>query len=508
MARLPKTAEDEVHAFLEVFNYFRWDYTYWRTADSSWTWYRGKASLTKIYDALVGRPSVGLKIGFMTRFFAFDIDVPGKKEAFGAEVYQPLAPNPTEKLEAKEHKDLSYLGDELSGNKLADIEEAMERLPKVVLDPDEVAAEAFKRRSLSPELKEAVSLLCGYFTDRPSLIVKSPHGVHVYFCLNEEVGWFNDVLPRLKKVKVSWSAACKKNGLDLKIEVKPGVMQPLRIPRKDRLIDVVSLEPRPELATVQELVDGIVCYPFETLFTLNAIDEGVARAAKENKARTGTRIMKKVKNRKEAERQLMPFRNGESNAQLIGMVEAGKNDGMKVAEILAWVVDWVDRSRGLGYTGDIDRNANELETRVRCLFDACWVAKASRFSRLWDEKKNNGIDEVIAKKALSKLQGKLAMAPQSLARVTLFLGQLDLWKKIIDEEVNSIDGEVDHFTRSNHARGVYPMPTQLLKKIYSGYREIWDAIQDAGLVIKDDDKAGRYIPDFGKPQYYRIEIDS
>ncbi|GAB1455876.1 hypothetical protein MASR2M48_11830 [Spirochaetota bacterium] len=52
------------------------------------------------------------------------------------------------------------------------------------------------------------------------------------------------------------------------------------------------------------------------------------------------------------------------------------------------------------------------------------------------------------------------------------------------------------------------MPTQLLKKIYSGYRVIWDAIQDAGLVIKDDDKAGRYIPDFGKLQYYRIEIDS
>jgi hypothetical protein len=508
MARLPKENEAEIKAFLKVFNYFPWDYTVWRTADSSWAWYRGKASLIRMYDALVGGPSAGLKIGFDTRFFAFDIDVPGKKETFGSEVYRRtlLRAVAAEDAEPEGGPDFQDLVDGLGEKRLAEVEEAMERVPKVVLDPKEVAREALERRSLSVELKEAVKQLCGFFTEGPSLIVKSPHGVHVYYCLTEEVSWYKVVLPRLRKVKIAWETVMRERGNKLKIELKPAIGQPLRLPRKDRLIDVKSLEPKPETATVQELVDGIVCYPFERLFADDAIESMVAKASPKNKKEASGEFRKKLRTKLEAERELMPFRNGETNRQLISMVEAGKSEGMKIEEIFDWVTDWVNRSRGYGYTGDIDKDMRQLEMRVSILFDSCWVAKASWYIELWEEKKNGKIDEELAEKAIKRLQAKRAIASQGVARVKLFLGQLDLWKRIIDEEVDNRNGHLDYITKSNHARGVYPVPSQLLKKMYSGYHEVWQDIQAASLVTKDEDKAGSYIPDAGKPQYYKIDL--
>ena len=99
------------------------------------------------------------------------------------------------------------------------------------------------RRELGAELKEAVVMLLEFFNKEPSLVVKSPHGAHVYWCLEEKEPWF-EVRPVMVKVRRAWQREAQERGItDIGIEVLPSIRKPLRVPRKDRLIEPGSLEP-------------------------------------------------------------------------------------------------------------------------------------------------------------------------------------------------------------------------------------------------------------------------
>jgi len=87
--------------------------------------------------------------------------------------------------------------------------------------------------------------------------------------------------------------------------------------------------------------------------------------------------------------------------------------------------------------------------------------------------------------------------------VLRFLGNLDVWRKIIDDAVADVAGDIDRDVRINQSRGSYPLPSSLLKYWYSGYDRIWASIQACGIVIKDEGMGG-YVPDLGRPQYYWI----
>ncbi|MGA2546432.1 MAG: hypothetical protein ABSF43_07800 [Rectinemataceae bacterium] len=218
-----------------------------------------------------------------------------------------------------------------------------------------------------------------------------------------------------------------------------------------------------------------------------------------------SRRSKKPKSREEAEQTVMPFRNGETNRQLIAMVEAGKRSGMTVAEIIDWVKGWIERSKNEGYTGDLGKDERQLERRIDDLYRRCNVnvGGKKRWIELWESE--NGMyarDEEKAKRMLAELERVRPLAKQSRPAVLRFMGDLDAWRRVVDDEVGRAPSRLDRQTIENQKRGAYPLPHELLQRLYSKYREIWEDVQRSGVLVKDTDKGGKYVPNLGRVQGY------
>jgi len=215
------------------------------------------------------------------------------------------------------------------------------------------------------------------------------------------------------------------------------------------------------------------------------------------------------RNRAEAEELLMPFSEGQTNEQLIKMVEGGKREGLSLDDVTEWILGWETRSRAAGYRGDLFDNKDELRGRIEILFErsTATAAGATRFLQLWERKKSDyERNEELAKRLLGQLEGKRPQPKQSRQAVLRFLADLDVWRRIVDDAVADPASGVDDYTTRNHTRGVYPLPYELRRRMYSNQGRIWAELEALGLVVKDDQFEGRYVPDLGRPQYYRFRL--
>ena len=111
-------------------------------------------------------------------------------------------------------------------------------------------------------------------------------------------------------------------------------------------------------------------------------------------------------------------------------------------------------------------------------------------------------DEERAKRMIAEQERVRPLAKQSRPAVLRFMGDLDVWRRIIDDEVGRAPSRLDRQTIENQKRGAYPLPHQLLDKLYSRYRDIWEDVQRAGVLAKDSDKSGKYVPNLGRVQSY------
>jgi uncharacterized membrane protein YgcG len=236
-------------------------------------------------------------------------------------------------------------------------------------------------------------------------------------------------------------------------------------------------------------------------------DDSDARESEHDVSGTehGWRRSKKPKSREEAEEMVMPFRNGKTNRQLILAVEGGKRSDMTVAEIIDWVKGWIERSRREGYTGDLGKDERNLESRIDRLYARCNVnvGGKKRWIELWESENGKyARDEEKAKRMMAELERVRALAKQSRPAVLRFMGDLDVWRRVIDGEAGRAPSRLDTLTIENQKRGAYPLPHELLQKLYSKYRLVWEDVQRAGVLVKDSDKGGGYVPNLGRVQSY------
>lgn len=547
-----KDRNREVAAFMERFNYFRRPFNLSNVGDDGWQWCLRYAGDEYVIDALNGKRSIGCLLNRNTSFISFDLDLKkqgSKREPREVEAVENGAQGQTGALvkdvesvkgvEVEEvpeggtacadwtgWKDLGIDGNpdtdgvlRQSFDEAAAFEYIQPREKQHGTEEDEgygggasgeSEIEAFER------VKEGGRALCECFRVEPSLVVRSPHGgMHLYWCLSENRPWFK-IKPVLDQLRKSWEKGCSGRVEGLELELLPSPTKPLRIPRTDRLLEAVGFEPMAVPVDGEAFWRGIKTYRFEELIREEALigrDEKVGakgRARGDGKpgqpGRGVGRIGGKPKNRQEAEDRVMPFQNGETNQQLIQMVEAGKREGLGVEAVGEWIEAWVKRSQGLGYTGDLGRKPWELRGRIEDLYDRCrWpVAGASRFRNIWDEKnKMYARDVELEDEMLKRLEAVQPIAKQARRAALRFLGNLDVWRKIIDDAVADASGDIDRDVRINQSRGSYPLPSGLLEYWYSGYYKIWASIQACGIVTKDEGMGG-YVPDLGRPQYYRI----
>jgi hypothetical protein len=438
---------------------------------------------------------------------------------------------------------------------------AIEAMPRAPMIATRVRQE-FKRE-LGPELREAVGMLVECFNEEPSLIVKSPHGCHVYWCLETEEPSF-EVRPKLVKVRREWIKRAKDRGImDIGIEVLPSTSKPLRVPRKDRLIEPRNLEPMEGIKDGEAFWRSLKRYPFEGLIKEEVLNrkaedakrpglrlpnqEGGEEADKERAeleavegikreagaisteaaggvgvgSRAGSEgaeaggqddnniLSLRPKNRIEAEGMFMPFRNRETNPQLIKMIEGAKSEGLSLEEVIVWILSWEGRSREAGYRGDLFYNRELLKDRIAALFatSTATAAGAKRFIELWNSKNMGYVrNDKATERVIEELDRITQQPKRSRRAVRRFLADIDAWKRIIDDATADPASGLDETTRRNRASGRYPLPYALLRVMYSGCDRVWKDIQAAGIVVKAEGIGGQYVPNIGRPQYYHINV--
>ena len=324
MAEYEKIAE--VEAFMEKFNYFRQPYNKRNPANTRWVWEYRLAGDKIVKDALDGKGDIGLLLNKNTVFICFDIDPKkeeGEKEGNagageadgdgghgdeaavdringggdtkengddgegllkadkgdrglvsvesdkGSTSGEPQNPE-REGHEgdgggpARDWPGWKELGVDTDDAKWRETWAAIEAMPSAPMIATRVPQE-FKR-DLGPELRAAVGMLVECFNEEPSLVVKSPHGCHVYWCLGTEEPWF-EIRPKMVKVRKEWIKRARERGIkDIGIEVLPSTSKPLRVPRKDRLIEPASLEPMEKIKDGEEFWRGLKRYTIEGLF--------------------------------------------------------------------------------------------------------------------------------------------------------------------------------------------------------------------------------------------------
>jgi len=526
----------EVEAFFDRFNYFRKPYHQWVGGHRPWKRRHGYAGDLIAFEALEGRGDIGLLLNLTPTFICFDIDTPGKvgeeegREELPKNIEAEASPKPPDVGEEAgsgpiglaaglaEWEGWSALGIGHGDHGLAQAMASIPDMP-VMAEPMRSAAGG---GSIGPELRGAVRALCECFNEVPSLVRRSPHGCHVYWLLDKPQLWYGQK-HQLAAVRQISLAALATRGIRKNIQVLPTPTEPLRIPRKDRLLDSLSLEPLEVPADGEAFWRSLRVYPLEGLIKEEVLEAGGKlagrpRLRKPSVSASGMSALGAVedgdmmslhpRNRVEAEELLMPFREGMTNGQLIKLVEGGKREGLSLDDVTEWILGWETRSRAAGYKGDLFDDENELRGRIEALFErsTATAAGTTRFIKLWDRKKGDyGRDVELAERLLGQLEGKGPQPKQSRQAVLRFLADLDVWRRIVDEAVADPESGIDDLMIRNQARGAYPLPYELRRRMYSNQGRIWTQMETLGMVVKDDQSEGHYVPDLGRPQYYRLE---
>jgi len=531
---LDEDAAREVEAFVERFNYFRKPYNQRDMTGAGWVRNHGLAGDAVVHRAITGHGDIGLLMNRKPIFICFDVDVPGK----GGDVPEPVGTEDDDRrvqerqAPAEEREAWDEVGPFTQDPRTwagwpeigagGEVEEGLEQALREAKSPT-IPTRKFKHE-LEPETRRAVEALLECFNEKPSLVARSPHGAHVYWCLEEEALWYQ-LRMKLEKVKRAWEEKKRERGIERNLEILPTPSRPLRIPRLDRLLEPEGLEPMRRPADGEAFWQDLRRYRLEGLIKEEVLERvwpkeerpGLRLRERElvdrgsgRKGKTDAELLSlRPRNSREAEELLMPFRDGESNVRLIKMIEGGKRGGMSLDDVTEWIFGTEARSREAGYRGDLFRKRRELRSRIESLYAACNVteAGASRFVRLWEGKEEKyPRNREVAERMLERLESVSPQPRQSRQAVLRFFANLEAWRRIIDDAVADPASGIDDLTRRNQGRGSYPLPSELIYEWYSGYDRIRAQILASGLLVKDEEAGGSYVPDLGRPQYYRLTI--
>lgn len=513
----------ELAAFLDAFAYWRKPYRVMRADGSAWVQLPFYAADQVIWRALNGRRDISMSLCETTNFFCFDIDTPGKgreSEIAGDAVEEEDDEEPAEPPEEQgRREERNRLMEALLGEE-ATTEPDMPALPAELSFQRGTLSE--RRAQSEAQMERAYRALVECFTAEPSLVVRSPHGLHAYWCLSERVAWPR-LQPLLAAVRATWERKRDAEGFGRELEILPTPTIPLRIPRWDRILQSADLEPQARPASAEAFWRSLERHDLEGLIKGEALEEGKTRRPGQGHQVRGRAVgtpqvgegliasedeimQLHPRSRAEAEELLMPFRPGQTNSQLIKLIEGGKREGLGLEEVTQWILNLETRSRQAGYQGDLFSNERHLRDRIEDLFSGSSAtgAGATRFLRLWNEQ-NAGYprDQELAERLLGQLEVIATQVPRARPALLRLLADLDVWRRIIDAAATDPASGLDRHTRACHERGSYPLPHNLVHRLHSRHDRIFPLLQAAGIV-EEDMGLGRYVPDLGWPQYYRL----
>jgi hypothetical protein len=325
----------------------------------------------------------------------------------------------------------------------------------------------------------------------PSLLRRSPHGLHAFYFLEHPV-------PELLLI-----AKAREALRDVPIEVRPTSIVGLRIPAEKDLVDPVSLVPLK--VSFEEAVNSARIYHPAQLFGLDIMPRIVLESLKERRQKAlTTKTWKSIANA-EAEYD-GGIQGGTTNTALCELIPVYRSAGLTpeaaAAEFAALLAS--------GYNGEFRQNPYRLLQRVRAFYRK---EPETRFNTLPVHAERGLFTDIIAESIAALVTGPTETRQQKAAltaRRRTFkkaVTAIEVWKLYIDGVISrkqylEMWDYLYPYFKKNTKEGYYPLPRNLFKKLHEHYEnDVLPFLKKIGYLER---APYRYSSDYGICYYYRI----
>jgi len=313
----------------------------------------------------------------------------------------------------------------------------------------------------------------------PSVLVKSPHGLHAFW-------YFTNLLPTDHLVETA------KNKLQgIPIEVKPSTTEALRIPRTGMILDPDTYH---RIATpADEYIGAATQYHYAELFNGDIHNYTTARQKRDKIV-----SLRNAEKLSMIEAEIVPygFLNGISNEQFLRLEFAYRSAGLSLEGALDRFKLILDRSFAYNRYKSNAISVKDIYRRLVCTYKKNSTPKRSKPVQpsLFD---NPLIDDLIEASPFAK-QRELPLR----RFLTELLSWCDWHDSITTDKAQlAVFDWLYPYYRKNRKEGLYPLPYNQLKQWNGHYTEILDWLKDINI-IKESEYT--YSKNRGICKYYWI----
>jgi len=324
----------------------------------------------------------------------------------------------------------------------------------------------------------------------PSLVFRSPRGIHVFWFLTESLP--NLLIEELLKARL------------FEVEILPTRNHALAIPRPAEFLDS-RLNPAIFLG-----YSKIVAYDPKDIFGEDCTPDAIKRKYKSEKtagSKGGTNNggLVPLKSLEEAEAKHLPIKNGQSNEAYKSLVALYVARGLNPGQIVERFKELVKNSPG--YTGDLLSDiGNKVASSFRNLKGTMGTLEMGSLSALQGEPKiKKLIEEILDLEGLYSPKGAHMRDPH-----TIFLLNIISWMRAIDRIMGNPEraeywGHLYPHTLQSYKQGkYYPLPYSKLK-IWSGhYNEHLALLKEHGIL---EESPYGYSTSLKRCKHYRLTRD-
>jgi hypothetical protein len=325
----------------------------------------------------------------------------------------------------------------------------------------------------------------------PSLVLKSPRGLHAYYLLDQLIHWKD--LHNLTRHRLSSLPP---------IELKPTPRSTLRIPNLSDVLDPDTLKPISPATLDAFSFTSLPLHDPSTLFgpDYRALDRTL-RASSDRKHASHSRASSAFTDRSPIgdleliKQTLLPFVPRDTYETVFEIVYACNKQNMSTDEIASYIATCAQSSPD--YQGDLCEITEALLARIEHITG--YHSNIPRISLSHDSH-----DDTIAHITFIH-----PFAPQRTKSLTRFLEHLFAWKDFHDaifaspEALSSFNSLYPYY-RVNRAASYYPLPTSLLRKWHSRYFKILTWLISIDVLTKSPHP---YSPSAHICNYYSISFD-
>lgn len=317
---------------------------------------------------------------------------------------------------------------------------------------------------------------------KPSIIFKSPRGLHLYYFLTEFVPTGILVNHANEKLK------------GIPHEIKPTENISLRFPIESKAINPENMQffNMP----FEKIIPYCQKYHPVELFDENILPIAIRESLKEK--RQNIKKFKSIPKIEYIENQLLPFEDHNTNETFLKLCNIYRCSGLTIDEALYRFKLCLLRSPE--YTGGLI-NYRELSRRVKSEY-----VNNQSFIPKKIEVDPNLFDNIIVNNIIKRSPFTYRRDKALKQFIFKLLHWIDFQDEILkDKKQLSLWDYMYPYYRKNRNEGLYPLPFNLMRKWNHRYFEILDFLLSIGLLENSNYK---YNPMFNICKYYKVKTES